>query len=207
MYLDSEFHRFWARCGSRLQHPDDAPSLVNSPFEHRLPPCPFDGPINTARVVVCLANPSYPTVGDGYENLILDQRSGEAQLPESWDYYYRPRIAAPLGLGMDEVRRLVSIINVCPYASAAMDSKHQRIAAGLPSVWQAQKFLREVLLPRALTGNIYLLVLRKHQLWGITESEECRTFGVIRGSEIRGGLPTERAQDIRRWLEGKRLVA
>ncbi len=158
-------------------------------------------------MVICLANPNYPAGANDTVDLILDQRSGEAPLPEAWDGYYKPRIATPMGLDMGPVRRIVSILNVCPYASTAMDGLHQRIAAGLSSVWQAQKFLREVLMPRALTGNIYLLVIRKHQLWGITEGETCRTVGVIRGSEIWGGLPSERAKDIRQWLEAKRLLS
>ena len=207
MYLDSEFHRYWARCGSQPLHPDDAPSLANSPFQHDYLPCPFDGPLHRARVVICLANPNYPTEGGDYKTLILDQRSGESELPKAWDYYYEPRIAAPLGLDMDHVRSLVSVLNVCPYASTLMEDVHQRAAAGLASVWQAQKFLREVLLPRALTGNIYLLVIRKHQLWGITEGPNCRTVGIIRGHEIWGGLPKVRAKDVRAWLEAKRLLA
>lgn len=204
MYLGSDFHQFWARCDRETRiHPEDAVVLRDSPFSHNYLPCPFDGPLQTAKVVVCLANPNYPAGENDFQELILDQRSGEEPLPRDWDYYYSKRLAQPMGLEMNEVRKLVSVFNVCPYASSEMKDVHQRKAAGLASVWQAQKFFREVLLPRARTGNIYLLVVRKHQLWGVTEGSNCPTYGVIRGNEIWGGLPRARAQEVREWLVKK----
>ena len=202
MYLGSDFHRFWARCGRNDKvHPDDRPHLSDVPglFTDTNPPCPFDGPLERARVVVCLANPNYPA-GD-FTDLILEQRCGEDLLPEEWRYYYEPRIATPIGLPMDTLRTLVSVFNVCPYASAEMDDRAQRLVAGLPSVWQAQAYLRQVLIPRAQTGTIYLVILRKHRLWGVTESKpaspNCR---IIRGRELSGAISAGVGQEIRRWL-------
>lgn len=207
MYLGSEFHQFWARCGRHDPvHPEDASNLQDSPFAHAYLPCPFDGPLQKARVVICLANPNYPLGDVDYRDLILEQRSGEESLPKTWDNYYEPRIARPMGVAMDQLRDLVSVFNVCPYASTEMAAVHQRRAAGLASIWQAQKFFREVLLPRARTGNIYLLVVRKHQLWGVTEGDSCPTYGVIRGNEMWGGIPQERAKHLHEWLTKKRYV-
>ena len=202
MYLGSDFHRFWARCGrSDKVHPDDLPHLSKVPglFTDKNPPCPFDGPLERARVVVCLANPNYPE-GE-FSDLILDQRSGEDPLPEEWCYYYKRRIAKPIGLPMETLRTLVSVFNVCPYASQEMDDKAQRVVAGLPSVWQAQAYLRQVLIPRAQTGNIFLVILRKHRLWGVTASEPASpNLQIMRGSERSGAITTAVGEDIRRWL-------
>lgn len=208
MYLDSDFHKFWAKCGRHdTVHPEDAAHLQDSPFApHTYLPCPFDGPLQKARVVICLANPNYPPGNEDYRDLILDQRSGEESLPKAWDGYYEPRFARPMGVTMDQIRDLVAVMNVCPYASTEMAAVHQRRAAGLASIWHAQKFFREVLLPRARTGNIYLLVVRKHQLWGVTEGDGCPTYGVIRGNEMWGGLPPERAKHVHEWLKKKRYV-
>lgn len=208
MYLGSEFHRYWARCNGKT-HPDDDIYLKDTPFSKEHLPCPFDGPLEKARVVICLANPNYPDeVGqvDDYNLVIQEQRSGEEDLPKAWDYYYEPRIAKPINAEMEQLRSIVSVFNVCPYASKKMDGLEQRIAAGLPSVWQAQKYLREVLIPRAQTGNVYLVFMRKHFLWGITEGLTRPTLKVVRGHELHGGLPIGVGQEIHEWLLKKKLI-
>ena len=202
MYLGTDFHRYWSRCGWHEKvHPDDRPYLQPGLFDDLHPPCPFDGPLDRARVVVCLANPNYRE-GD-FSELIRDQRCGEDPLPEEWRYYYEPRIAHPIGLPMDVLKGVVSVFNVCPYSSKQMDDKTQRLAAGLPSVWQAQTYLREVLIPRARTGNIFLVILRKHQLWGVVEGDGSPTLQLIRGGALKGAIPTAVGGEIRRWLEKK----
>jgi hypothetical protein len=94
MYLGSEFHQFWSRCESRQIHPDDEPFFKfdgKKDAEHRLAgeyktddygPWPFDGPIDTAKVVVCYANPLYLKADNIYADLIFRQRSGVEPLPE-----------------------------------------------------------------------------------------------------------------------------
>lgn len=202
MYLGTEFHRYWARCGNLNEHPDDVPYLKNSPFTKGVLPCPFDGPLEKAKVVICLANPSYKSIKENVDlnPLILSMRSGEEDLPEIFSYYYR-KITKPIGEYSKDLKRLVAVFNVCPYASDAMDANAEKIAAGLPSVWQAQQYLRQVLIPRAQTGNIYLVFIRKLQLWGVTESET--TFGKVRvadGNARSGVMSKELGIEIRNWL-------
>ena len=203
MYLGSEFHRYWARCGLQDKHPDDVAYLHDSPFVHDVRPCPFDGPLEKAKVVICLANPNY---GEGRDvaklnQLVMNLRSGEEGLPEEFDDYYGPRISRPMGIPLDLLRNQVAVLNVCPYASASMPDDAIKKAAGLPSVWQAQKFLREVLIPRAQTGNIYLLLIRKLQLWGITQSVgEDGNLRVIKNLAMSGVMPKVLGQEIRKWL-------
>lgn len=215
-YLGSSLHRFWSRCGDTV-HPDDKPFLdvglglsqdlsakrkarKQANFLLRYCPCPFDGPLHSARVVICLANPNYPDNGDTFGDLIARQREGNQPLPREWDGYYQERIGDPLGYSMDALRHLVTVFNVCPYASKTMEGPEQRLAAGLPSVWAAQKHLREVLIPSASKGLIFLVVIRKHELWGITEGFSTANIAVTRGSELKGRIPKAVAAEIREWL-------
>lgn len=203
MYLGSNFHHFWARCGGRALHPDDEYVLGRQTlFTKEVLPCPFDGPLETARVIICLANPSYEKVEDkvGLNQQILAMRSGEEKLPNLFMDFYR-RITGPIDLAEECMRKLVAVVNVCPYGSANMDEGMASLAAGLPSVWQAQQYLRDVLIPRAQTGNIYLLMLRKHQLWGVTKGlEQDGNFRVVRGRERNGVMSSALGQEIRNWL-------
>lgn len=214
-YLGSPFHEFWSRCGESHIHPDDKPFLS---FERgalratklqvgKYRPCPFDGPLDHARVIVCLANPNYSNLASTDVNrLVQGQRSGVTPLPAEWDQYYQPRIAGPIGASMADVREFVSVLNVCPYASITMDDPEVRLAAGLPSVWAAQKHLREVLIPRAKTGNIFLVIIRKHQLWGVTEGFDNSNIAVVRGNARLGNIPIELGLRIRQWLDSKQLL-
>lgn len=165
-------------------------------------PCPFDGPLDQAKVVVCLANPNYQNLDAANVNQIVNQqRNGRAALPPEWDRYYQPRIADPMGVSMDEIRSLVSVLNICPYASASMGEPEIRLAAGLPSVWAAQKHLRELLIPLARRATIFLVIVRKHQLWGITEGFQSTNIAVARGRERGGTISKELGREIRRWLQ------
>lgn len=204
MYLGSDFHRYWARCGRKKIHPDDADYLVNgsSPFNHELLPCPFDGPLDKAKVVICLANPSdgYADDNEAINKLVMEMRSGEEPLPSIFDKFYQP-IFRPIGIPLDEMRSMMAIFNVCPYTSSNMNATAERKAAGLPSVWQAQKYLREVLIPRAQTGNIHLILIRKLQLWGVTQgAEEQGGFRVVPDRAIGAVMSNRHGREIQGWL-------
>jgi hypothetical protein len=205
MYLGSDFHRYWARCGRKDIHPDDADYLAkgSSPFNHKLLPCPFDGPLDKAKIVICLANPSdgYADVSEAQVNeLVVEMRSGEEPLPKIFEKFYS-KIVRPLRIPLNELRSLVAVFNVCPYTSEKMDSAAERKAAGLPSVWQAQKYLREVLIPRAQTGNIHLILIRKLQLWGVTQGEEEQGgFRVVPNRAIGAVISERHGEEIQRWL-------
>ena len=207
MYLGSDFHRFWARCGQNKIHPDDAAYLAegDSPFNHMLLPCPFDGPLDKARVVICLSNPSdgYTQEVEEVNSVVLDMRSGEEPLPTIFDNFYRG-ISKPICKPLDELRSKVAVFNVCPYSSKELNAKAVRKSLGLPSVWQAQQYLREVLIPRAQTGNIYLILIRKLSLWGVTEGvEKAGGLHVIRGRAINGVMPENVGKEIGQWLMRK----
>jgi hypothetical protein len=208
----SEFKSFWDQSKEHLEHPADSNFLKQlnqssesrvgktANFNFRFPPCPFDGPLKNAKVVICLANPNYTGLGDKCREIILRQRTGEEPLPQEWDRWYVPRLTSKLKIEMNNIRNVVSVLNVCPYESVVMEGPEKKIAAGLPSTWAAQKFLREGLIPRALRGELHLIVLRKHELWGITEGFESEYIHVERGQERSGVMSTELGKRIRQWL-------
>lgn len=215
-YVDSSFHEFWTRCGDCKIHPEDKPFFS---FDKKRPvgqqlsadfvtddygPWPFDGALNEAKVIVCYANALFDATDTKHKELIQAQRTGHEDLPCPWDWYYQPRIATPMSLDIASLRKVVSIFNVCPYPSNRMLDKSIRFAAGLPSVWAAQKHLREVLIPKAKSEELFLVFARKHQLWGVTEGYESSTIAFSRN--IGGHLGSVLGKKIRSWLEEKRYL-
>lgn len=201
MYLQE----FWSYMpfGGEI-HPKDRPFFeanLNHTFKtaHR-PATPFDGPLYSAKVVVCYANPGFSDADLHYKDLIAKQLSGYEPLPDikHWLEWYEPRLRS-IGRPINKLQSLVSIFNICPYASVKMTDANVRLAAGLPSVWAAQKHLREVLIPQALEGRIFLVIARKHQLWGIANGFKCPTIAITRNI---GGYLSEGAigKAIGQWL-------
>ncbi len=214
MYTTTSFHEFWLRCRELNVHPDDRQFLQDmqkargknhrpASFEFTFPPCPFDGPLDKATIVICLANPSYDNLDGDIKQLIMSQRDGRRPLPKEWDKWYRGKLAEPLALTMDEIRDKVAVLNVCAYESRSMETPEINHAAGLPSVWAAQKYLRETLIPKALSKQIHLVVLRKHQLWGITEGWNSSHLHVVRGVERSGRIPGGLGKILKMWLRNK----
>ncbi len=100
---------------------------------------------------------------------------------------------------MSELDEVVAVFNICPYPSVNMPDRAIRFASGLPSVWAAQKHLREVLIPKALDKEIFLVIARKHQLWGVIEGFDSSNIAFNRN---RGGhLGPDLGDRIRRWLD------
>jgi hypothetical protein len=216
MYLGTEFHRYWAKCGHANVHPEDEAYLKakDITFDSDVVPWPFDGALEQAKVVICLANPSCGGVQNKelLNELILEQRSGEEAIPFEFDptftKFYK-RITRPLQLPIGTLSKRVAVLNACPYSSARMTEQQVRLASGLPSVWQAQKYLREVLIPRAHTGNIYLIMIRRLQMWGVTPADE--EIGKLRvidgpGHAISGVMGKELGLEIKNWLISKEYV-
>ena len=214
MYSGTDFQKFWSRCGDSRTHPDDEPFFKfdgKQDVQNRLAseyktseygPWPFDGPIERAKVVVCYANPLYADTDNIHEHLIFKQRTGVEPLPKPWHPYYQPRIGAAIGSEIADLSEIVAVLNVCPYPSIQMPDRAIRFAAGLPSVWAAQKYLREVLIPKAQSDEIFLVIARKHQLWGTVEGFESPNINIRRGS--RGGhLGPVLGGRIQRWLTDK----
>ncbi|MEY4756320.1 MAG: hypothetical protein RJA34_1218 [Pseudomonadota bacterium] len=209
-YAGSHLQQFWERCGNNRIHPDDKPFFdyaakhdckLACDFLTDYGPWPFDGPLDTAKVIVCYANPLYSPVDRTHRHLIIKQRTGVEPLPAPWYPYYKPRIGAAIGAEMSELSTAVSLFNVCPYPSVTMPDRSIRFASGLPSVWAAQKHLREVLIPQAQAGEIFLVMARKHQLWGVIEGFASDNIAFSRN--MGGHLGPTLGGKIREWLQSQ----
>lgn len=210
-YLGSPFHKFWSRCDEQCIHPADqtffaadeeksAEKQLASNFKtsHRLPG-PFDGPIHNARVIVCYANTAYDQKDGDRHELFRRQMTGTASLPSEYFSWYGPRIGRSIGPNIEALQDVVSVFNICPYSSVEMNDKSVRFAAGLPSVWAAQKHLREVLIPKAQRKKIFLVIARKHQLWGVVDGFNSPNIAISRN--IGGHLGPSLGKTIREWLD------
>ncbi|MCE9544467.1 MAG: hypothetical protein K8T25_02940 [Planctomycetia bacterium] len=217
------FLDFWSRgravaCYSgndkqHFVHPEDEPFLLANQHSFQLtrPPGPINGPLLNAKVVICYGNPYY---GDGDQaafsdrelrRKVADQMKGDQKLPitiPNFREWFEPRLKHIGDLDQMTDEKSVALLNVCPYASEAMTGEDIRLASGLPSVWAAQDLLRNYLLPRALRGEVFLVIARKHQLWGVIEGHRCRTLRVVRNA--RAYLGGEVGDEIQSWLSGRR---
>ena len=136
-------------------------------FDGRIP-SPWDGNLKKAKIVICYANPASDENDKDHKDIMLKQLSGNAPLPteiDAWKKWYEDKKFDRLGEfeGSNEI----SVFNLCPYASENMSDVNWRVASGLPSVWMAQKHLREVLIPKAIDGEIFLVIARAHRFWGV----------------------------------------
>lgn len=196
---------FWSELPEgEYVHPKDKPFLDANPHTfqttHR-PPGPFNGPLFSAKIIVCYANPGFSIRDADYAPLIANQLSGFEPLPDipHWQEWYEPIIFVPIGLPFDYLRKITATFNICPYPSVKMAGVDMRLAAGLPSAWLAQKYLREELIPKALRGEVFLVFARKHQLWGVIEGFHCPN--IVFSRNRRGHIGTENGTLIRSWLE------
>jgi hypothetical protein len=194
---------FWSEIKTKEEfiHPQDK-VFFNQNTDHQFllnhrPPGPFDGPLKTAKVVICYANPSFDETEKKHSKEIFDLLKGSSELPRYWDTWYEPRFRS-IGIPLDQLRNQLAVFNICPYPSQSMGHKEEKIASGLKSVWIAQKYLREVLIPKASRKEVFLVIARKHQLWGITNGIESANLKLNRNRI--GSLTEEIGLQIKHWL-------
>lgn len=217
------WQQYWSHPSQSRQHPNDVAFFKQvrprghhrdaAKFDFTYHPCPFDGPLENAKVILCLANPRYvdlPGSAEHKNRIIEGMRDGRSPLPDVWLPFYKKTFNSFLKEGLDEaeLKSKFAVFNICAYASENMNGPEVAHAAGLPSTWAAQNYLRSVLIPRAQqTGHsedVYLIFLRKHQLWGVTEGF-AGNIEIVRGRELGGVVPQETAKRVMKWLSSKRL--
>ncbi|WP_345009405.1 hypothetical protein [Pseudaeromonas paramecii] len=204
---------FWQRFDHRDEntHPDDEAVLAelqaaySTDFDMTFPPGPYFGPLKTAKIVLCYANPSadQPSVKavskQNHHDTLLRQLSGEEDYPYQiggWDTWFR-RVANSLFAGDDKLAsRTVAIANLIPYASKNMDNV-EAIANCLPSVWAMQDHLRHNLIPRAKRGEILLVMCRSSHLWGLRTSHGSENIII---NDVRSGYTTEIKKIVSKFL-------
>ena len=175
-------------------------------FNGRIP-SPWDGNLEEAKIVICYANPASDENDGCYKKEMKEQLFGNASLPTdipAWNKWYIKKKFDRLfdRLGEFEGSNEISVFNLCPYASENMSDVNWRVASCLPSIWMAQKHLREVLIPKALNKQIFLVIARAHHRWGVPYWGEDNPFQTenLQIQTNRGGFITEEiAKAFKAW--------
>ena len=212
----SEIFQFWQRWSQQHDdsiHPDDHPFIdaakgIDFQLSVGRPPTPWDGPLASALVIFCYANPKYSEkdLRGEYIEIMRKQIEGNEPLPiaiEHWATWYRDQFGF-LG-DLKKISNAVPVFNVCPYASRSMDGANGRVAAGLPSTWAAQKHLREVLIPKARAGKILLVMPRAHRRWGVIQG--FKEDNIVVETAPHGRIPIQVQSKIQSWLDQKQKSA
>lgn len=217
--------KYWsALAADSNEHPEDVAILqhiqkrCNKPFCLDRPPGPMLGPLQTAKVVICYGNPfedmsALPKQPRWWQDetshqLARQQLTGNVSFPlelSPWAKWFLSRVRR-LGLSEGEAAQSIAVLNLVPYASAALADSIAKVAMALPSVWAAQKCLREELLPRARAGEIFLIVARKHAWWGVNEATQTNNPNVRIQRNIGGHLGQNLAADVARWMKNNELT-
>ncbi|EPL8092840.1 hypothetical protein PN925_000491 [Morganella morganii] len=192
------------------QHRDDVTvlqelrELYNNDFDFSFPPGPYFGPLKTAKVVLCYANPgadapSKNTVSKSYNReLLLQQLQGDQPYPQlpGWKQWFSPRAKNLFGDSIGAAANNIAVLNLVPYASKNMDNV-SKMATCLPSAWVAQQYLRETLIPKAQRSEILLMMCRSAHLWGLRSSHGCTNILI---NEVRNGFTEEIKLRAHKWI-------
>ncbi|MFB2801012.1 hypothetical protein [Shewanella seohaensis] len=211
-----DFFDYWNPCLAigLTKHPDDLAVLdefhyalkkpIASEFEFGLPPGPFFGPLKTAKIVLCYANPSCDestaevVASQELKDKLFAQLNGLQSYPyqiPGWDKWFKP-VANSLFDGNSALAsKHICVFNLVPYASINMDQV-QSFATSLPSVWAAQEYLRRTLIPQALREEILLVMCRSSQLWGLQTPHGSANIVI---NKTRVGFTDETKKRIKAW--------
>jgi hypothetical protein len=81
--------------------------------------------------------------------------------------------------------------------------KVQFIANSIPSVWAAQSYLRDVLIPKAKNGKILLIMCRSSQYWGLRSSHGSENIIL---NNVRSGFTEKTKAKVNDWRKKKGLL-
>lgn len=209
-----DFFEYWHTCHKSLstEHPNDRvvlgelESIDVNEFEFALPPGPFFGPLKNAKIVLCYANPSRDSKtsevinSSDHLNQLFEQLDGLQPYPHKipgWDSWFRPVANSLFDGDVIAASNNISVFNLVPYASTNMD-RVKTFANCLPSVWAAQDYLRNTLIPKALQGDILLVMCRSSQLWGLrTPFGSEKNIVINRGARV--GFTKETKETVIAW--------
>lgn len=204
---------FWqsAELTNNYQHPKDVTvlnelsHLSGSDINFDFPPGPFFGPLKTAKIILCYANPgidspSLLAISDSKNcELLLSQLQGNQPYPHAlpgWHEWFSQRANSLFGGDINTAGKNIVVLNLLPYASVNMD-KIEKIANCLPSVWAAQQYLRETLIPKAQRGEILLIMCRSSHLWGLRSSHNCQNIII---NNTRSGFLSQVKAQVSGWM-------
>ncbi|MBI3790438.1 MAG: hypothetical protein HY275_06130 [Gemmatimonadetes bacterium] len=195
-------------------HRDEAFGEASDTRLHlRLTPQPFFGNPETARIVVLTLNPGlgpddyfaefeYTKCRDVLRANLAGHRNGFMWLDptHSWhggfEYWYRRfretirAFAERTGLPMMEARKWwqanVACVELLPYHSESFRMSQRQLDA-FASSQLARRFAREVLEPRAATGECLMVMARAVRQWGYDRDRLPKGFIATEGGEARSG--------------------
>ncbi|HEP0304263.1 hypothetical protein ABN228_20535 [Providencia rettgeri] len=153
-------------------------SILSLDFNFDFPPGPYFGPITTAKVILCYANPSddiasrFTIKNSEHIETLKSQLGGRQDYPyqlDGWANWFKSRANTLFNGNIELASKNIAVLNLIPYASPDM-TKVGKIANCLPSAWQSQKYLRETLIPKAENDEILLIMCRAASLWGLRTS-------------------------------------
>lgn len=208
---------FWSSVEGPGVHPADGDTLPAESFATQLYPLPWIGRIRDAKAYVLLLNPGlspederYETERSDFRNTLHRNLRGEADyvylMPEFDDHPGHRWAYTTFGPDISERDRdRICVLQLVPYHSAN-GAAARRIAPTLPSSIAMQRFVRDTLLPRAMAGEVALVVARSQKLWGVTDAEETGAVVIYRGWECRRAFQTAESRGgkvIRRFGLGK----
>ncbi|MXR69946.1 hypothetical protein GNT65_14885 [Shewanella sp. JBTF-M18] len=179
---------------------------VDDIFEFGLPPGPFFGPLKTAKIVLCYANPSRDAktaevvASTALKEQLFAQLDGLQHYPyqiPGWDKWFKPVANSLFDGDCELASKHLCVFNLVPYASFNMD-KVQSFATSLPSVWAAQEYLRHTLIPKAKRNEILLVICRSSQLWGLQTSHGCDNIIV---NKTRVGFTEKTKCKVKAWWQ------
>lgn len=159
---------------------EDLKKKIDMELKFEYPPGPFFGPLKDAKIVFLYGNPGVDDESDvsiqdnAHRSTLFAQLKGTEPYPfkiPGWEKWFSNKFNQVFEFGSDntkreKIARIISVFNLIPYASVNMD-KLNTVAHCLPSVWEAQIFLRNTLIPNAKEGKLLLVVSRSSHLWGI----------------------------------------
>lgn len=195
---DSYIHSEDESVLSELSH------LIDDDLDFSFPPGPIFGPLKTAKIILCYANPGIDDLSlEAIRNPkslaeLFEQLAGNKNYPHhlaGWREWFNQRANSLFDGDIELAGRHISIFNLVPYSSVNMD-KVEKIANCLPSVWVAQNHLRSVLIPKAKAGEVLLIMCRSNHLWGLKSTHGCENILI---NNVRNGFSQSVKIKVKEW--------
>ncbi|CAG17999.1 hypothetical protein [Photobacterium profundum] len=197
------------KSGRYIHHEDESvlselSHLVGDDLDFSFPPGPIFGPLKTAKIVLCYANPGIDDLSldtirrPEFQTELFDQLAGINNYPHhlsGWKEWFNQRANSLFDGDIELAGKHISVFNLIPYASVNMD-KVEKVANCLPSVWVAQNYLRSVLIPKAKSGDILLIMCRSGHLWGLKSAHGCDNILI---NNVRSGFSQDVKNKVKEW--------
>lgn len=189
---------YWSRLGNSHVHPDDMQHVRAPDFATDLLPVPWAGPLCTAKVYFLFLNPGLTEQDRVEEARPAFKTVLRANLSGDQPYFYLMKEYAShpghkwarqtFGSDVTEASAGdICMLQLVPYHSEKGDVA-RRVAPTLPSSLMIRRFVSESLIPRAMAGEIGIVVARSAKLWGIDTQAD--SIVIYRGAETRRAFQT-----------------